>query len=607
MTLNRCAALACLVALAAGTGSAQSGFDHFVTRRADTLFDGDRPLRFISFNIPNLHYVEDFLPFDGTDPFRFPDAFEIRDALSSITQLGGKVTRMYVLSVRRQDDLPGLPRHVEAPGRFNERAFQTLDTVMAIANEVGVRVIVPFVDNWPWWGGIREYAGFRGKPKEAFWDDRQIIDDFKATIRFLVTRRNTVTGILYKDDKALLGWETGNELDAPFSWTSDIAGYLKSLDSNHLVIEGKHAPELSEEAVADSNIDVVTTHHYGDPEKSLRLIVENRALARGRKPYLVGEYGIVPFPDIRAITDTIIQQGLAGGMIWSLRPHAREGGYYGHYEYANTAAYHWPGSAAGDPYNERLVMNFLRDRAYRIDGMLPPREEIPDPPVLLPITHPGRISWQGSVGAATYRIERRTDDLRWNAIGKNIEDNRTAGQPLFCDTSAEIGHDYDYRLVAVNDAGESDWSNVVGKVRPASKLLVDEMKDFSLICQKEGSFRLLSMDEIRKAKEDRDRLTGIPGSFLVYKLPGDVLNIRVEWLRGGSEAGVVVQVSDDGRAFDSLADAQQRAFVFPSNEYGYYDAVATTGSGRPGVRYVRVVLKENTQVGRIEIEYGEER
>ena len=140
-------------------------FDHFITRNGDKLFDGDRQLRFISFNTPNLHYLEDYLPFEGVDPWRLPDEFEIRDALMSVKQFGGKVTRIYVLSVRREDDPPGLIRHVEGPGLFNEEAFKTLDKVLQVANEVGIRLIIPFVDNWHWWGGPREYAGFRESPK----------------------------------------------------------------------------------------------------------------------------------------------------------------------------------------------------------------------------------------------------------------------------------------------------------------------------------------------------------------------------------------------------------------------------------------------------------
>ena len=64
-------------------------------------------------------------------------------------------------------------------------------------------------------------------------------------------------------------------------------------------------------------------------------------------------------------------------MIWSLRFHCREGGFYRHYEYADTESYRWPGFTDGDVYNESVVLSYLRERAYAVDGQLPPR--IPAP------------------------------------------------------------------------------------------------------------------------------------------------------------------------------------------------------------------------------------
>jgi hypothetical protein len=40
-------------------------------------------------------------------------------------------------------------------------------------------------------GGIVEYAGFRGKPADAFWTDPQVIADFKQTIAYVLNRKNT--------------------------------------------------------------------------------------------------------------------------------------------------------------------------------------------------------------------------------------------------------------------------------------------------------------------------------------------------------------------------------------------------------------------------------
>jgi endo-1,4-beta-mannosidase len=163
--------------------------------KGDQLMEAGRPFRFISFNIPNLHLVEDNMVFEDDNAWRWPDAFEITDALESVRQQGGTVVRTYVLSVTRAADPAGVPRHVLGPGRFNEDGFRVLDRVLQVANQTGVRVIIPLVDNWSWWGGRAEYAGFRGKPKEAFWTDPQIIADFKETLRFVLTRTNSLTGV----------------------------------------------------------------------------------------------------------------------------------------------------------------------------------------------------------------------------------------------------------------------------------------------------------------------------------------------------------------------------------------------------------------------------
>ena len=129
-------------------GAADSALVNFITARDGKLFDGQKEFRFISFDIPNLLIIEDNVPFAEENPWRLPDKFEINDALETLQQLGGTVTRSYVITVVKTNDLPGTPRHVLAPGKFNEAAFRALDEVLAAANRTGVRLIIPLVDNW---------------------------------------------------------------------------------------------------------------------------------------------------------------------------------------------------------------------------------------------------------------------------------------------------------------------------------------------------------------------------------------------------------------------------------------------------------------------------
>jgi len=583
-------------------------FKNFVTRQGDRLIDGDRPFRFISVNIPNLHYIEDNLELLGTNPWRIPNEFEIRDALGAVKLMGGKVARIYVMSVRRPDDGPDVIRHVDGPGKFNEEAFKGLDRVLQIANEVGVRLIIPFVDNWKWWGGPAEYAAFRGKSRDDFWVDPELVADMKATINYVINRKNSLTGVSYKDDKAILAWETGNELRPPFAWTREIAAYIKTLDRNHLLLEGVHYTNLSTEALDDPNLDILSSHHYGNPVASLEAITANAEMARGKKPYIVGEYGLIPTQDLVAITDTIIHQGIAGGMVWSLRFRNRDGGFYFHHEYYNYSAYHWPGFETGTPYDERVVLSVLRERAFAIDSLVPPRLPAPGAPTLCEISDVSAITWQGSVGAQSYAVERRdADSVAWRVIAQNVDESRVQYRPLFNDETAEIGRKYFYRIQARNESGTSAYSNVIGPVAVSSRTMVDDMDSFGKVFQKDGDLSVLTLQDIRRAKEERSRVTGEEGSYVMYKIPGNAWTIKVDALCPEEDSNVSVAV-DSALGTMRTLPMNDRRYHFEANEYGFYDAVSYTADQLPpGTQYVKIILHEGVQICRVEIRYGSAR
>jgi len=586
-------------------GCASSVFNNFVTRDKDKLMDGDKQLRFISFNIPNLHYVEDYLPFNVSNPWGLPDEYEIRDALTTIKHLGGKVTRMYVISVRKPEDTPDIIRHVEGPGKFNEEAFKALDKVLQVANEVGIRVIIPFVDNWRWWGGPYEYALFRGKGKDLFWSDSLLISDFKQTINFVINRKNTFTGVQYKDDKAIFAWETGNELDAPYSWTKEIAAYVKSLDNNHLLIEGRHSTSLVQEIIDDQNIDVVSTHHYGDPKISLEKISSNQKLAKGNKPYVIGEYGIIPTKDIKAITDTIINKDIAGGMLWSIRYRNKNGGFFHHYEYNNYASYRWPGFTSGDWYDEKNVLNIIREKAYQIEGLPVPPVPVPETPTLFDINDVSEISWQGSTGAQNYTLERKEEYAGdWEIIAKDYDDAKYSYRSLYCDETAQVGKRYFYRIKAKNESGESGYSKIIGPVQVTFNKLVDEMADFNKVFQKDGDLQLLTYQDIRQAKEDRTRLAGKKNSYIIYKTPSQIDEIKIDVFFSKDTSKIEIFSSTDLNSFQPV-EANKTSYASGKNDYGFFNPVSFTSNNLPaGSKYLKVVLSEGAQISRIEIKYN---
>ena len=425
---------------------------------------------------------------------------------------------------------PDVPRHVLGPGRFNEEAFRALDQVIQAADENGVRLIIPLVDNWIWQGGRAEYAGFRGKLKEDFWTDPQLIADFKETIRFVLLRTNTLSGVRYADDPAILCWETGNELQSPPAWTREIAAYIKSLDSNHLVMDGFNASHLRPESLAMPEVDIVTTHHYpGSKIPFARLIRENAAMARGKKPYVIGEFGFVSTPEMEETIKAIIDTHAAGGLLWSLRFHDRDGGFYWHSEPSGGnryKAFHWPGSSIGAGYDEINLLAMVRRYAFAIRGMPEPPVPVPAPPTLLPVTDAAAISWQGSVGASSYIVERAPNaGGPWSVAGDGIDESFTQYRPQFADPSVSSGEWY-YRVRSVNAAGRSEPSNLSGLVRVNHGTLVDELADFSKVHAVEGGLAIQTRNS-RQAKEDAHRAAGNAGDALVYQVPTSVRGFRV--------------------------------------------------------------------------------
>ncbi len=577
----------------------------FITVRGDQLMDGNQPFRFISFDIPNLQMIEDNMPFMETNPWRLPDEFELTDALVTVRQMGGTVVRTYVLSVVRTNDLPGMPRHVLGPGKFNEEAFRELDLALKITNEQGIRLIIPLVDNWKWQGGRAEYAGFRGKDRDDFWTDPRLIADFKETIRFVLMRTNTLTGVRYCDDKAILCWETGNEISSTTEWTREIARYIKSLDTNHLVMDGRAGP-LQPELLAIPEIDIVTTHHYPNPRRTTpfaQLIRENAAMAKGRKPYVVGEFGFVPTDQMAAAMQTIIATGISGGLLWSLRFRDRDGGFYWHSEPSGGNLYkgfHWPGSTNGAAYDEINLMASVRRFAFAIRGLTPPPIPAPAPPRLLPITDTAAISWQGSVGAASYTVERAPKtDGPWTMAGTNIDESFVQYRPLFNDESAPKGNWY-YRVRAKNEAGLSEPSNVVGPVAVTHATLVDELADFSKVRARQGQIGITTRNT-RKVKEDAHRAAGNAGDALIYELPTSIEGFRVFTFFPNKIADLKCSISEDGKTYHEV-QVDKNEYFSGAGDYGYWAPVLYhAGNIGGGAKFLKIGLTGETQIGRVEI------
>jgi mannan endo-1,4-beta-mannosidase len=587
--------------------------EHFITRRGDKLFAGDQEFRFVSFNIPNLHLVEDDLTPGRATAWGWPNEFEITDALESVDQMGGNVVRTYVLSVRKDGSDMGDHFYVTGPGEFNEEAFEVLDLALKIAREKGIRLIVPLVDQWWWMGGRQEYAAFRGKQADDFWTDEQIIRDFEETIRYVLNRKNSLTDVAYKDDPTIFGWETGNEIKPPHKWTARIAAFIKSIDSKHVVIDGNSLEGVSQEQLDDPNIDVITTHHYPRPSGNfISPIREAWGQCKGKKPYFVGEFGFVPASEVKEVLDLVVDEGMSGALIWSLRYHHRDGGFYWHSEPLGAGlfkAYHWPGFANGDAYEETETLKHTRNAAFAIRGLDVPPIPKPQPPNLLPIADPSAISWRGSVGAAEYDVLRiENDGDGWEVVRQSISDAALPYSPLFNDESAVTGKEYYYAVVARNASGSSKPSNKVGPVKAIQRSFVDNCLDTSHV-KLEGDVKFATGED-RKTREDSHRLKFAPGGSITYEVAEPIAEFEIAAYFPDDETKFEVAASSDGNSFEPC-EYESQELSKTKNDYGYLRHAVLNGNNLPNdAKFLRITYPSQSQpdshaqIGRVVIHYG---
>jgi len=465
-----------------------------VVRNGDVLIENGKPFRFLGLAAPNLQANESQLLSDWSN--RFPDEYELRDALDSLRRVGARATRTFSLSIHHPAD-GGVPVYLPARRTYNEEAFRCLDRLLALCHEYDVRIILPFIASQSFGTirGVDEFAQLSGKPGVVFWTDAEVKEDFRHFLHYVLNRRNTVSGLLYKDDPAILAWQLGNELGsypydrkldpAPWEriiteWSLEMAAYLKREDPRHLVMEAGGANR--EALLADPNIDVISEHLYeywnrlgGRPSELAPLALEARQQCKGRKPLIVDEFGLGSVENQRRLMRCIREEGIVGGLMWSLRSHRRDGGWYWHNEGGTPVnSFHVPGFAAGAAYDEIELLNLLREEAYAIRGLsVPPIQ----PPTVTPVLIHSEVgfTWRGSAGASSYVIERALSSAGpWTVLATGLVDSVIAdvktfeaapwspsSRPdarLFVDKAAPRDRDSWYRIKAVNTAGESAWS-----------------------------------------------------------------------------------------------------------------------------------------------------
>jgi len=244
-----------------------------------------------------------------------------------------------------------------------EFGLQKLDKVISIAEKHGIRLIIPFTNNWEHYGGMEEWVRNFGYDKhEQFYTVPEIKKSYKKYVKTILNRTNTITGKKYKDDGTIFAWELANEprgwgngfpIEKPYStdiltnWMDEMSTYIKKHDKKHMVSTGEEGFGLAgvdtdndiyefadgndfKRNAGLKNIDFATIHLYPNywgfkdfVKEGIQYIVShaNAAKKELNKPIVMEEFGI--WADKRdevlpALMQTMVDHDFNGIMYWML-------------------------------------------------------------------------------------------------------------------------------------------------------------------------------------------------------------------------------------------------------------------------------------------------
>lgn len=241
-----------------------------------------------------------------------------------------------------------MPPMQRGPGEADEDLLKGLDYLLSGMAERGMRAVLYLNNFWDWSGGMAAYVDWAEQTlvhepapvnrswKElvqraaSFYGNPQANGYYREHIRRIVTRRNTVSGVSYAEDPAIMSWQLANEprpgifgtgarrnLTSFIEWIDSTAAYIHELDRNHLISTGSEgcagcldSEECFEEAHRTPGIDYLTIHvwpynwRWFDPRRSLETLPQSmersrryilrhiELAARLGKPIVLEEYGL---------------------------------------------------------------------------------------------------------------------------------------------------------------------------------------------------------------------------------------------------------------------------------------------------------------------------
>ncbi|CAK7211356.1 hypothetical protein SBRCBS47491_001096 [Sporothrix bragantina] len=123
-----------------------------------------------------------------------------------------------------------------------ENGLPRLDYVVSTAERLGLKLVLPFINNWSDLGGMATYATAYGNHSDPFatfnfYASERAQRVYRDYIRILVER--------YRSSPAIFSWQLCNEprcegcdSSVIYNWAANTSAYIKQLDPHHMVSLG---------------------------------------------------------------------------------------------------------------------------------------------------------------------------------------------------------------------------------------------------------------------------------------------------------------------------------------------------------------------------------
>lgn len=313
---------------------------------------------------------------------------ELRHMMKEQENVGTSVMRVFTSSFERVPNSM-MPEF----GVVSESSLRRLDLLLLEAAKRNIRIILVLSNYWPFLGDMQTWVDMAypndGRPLETFYTDEFLKDEYKWFVSQILKRRNTYTGILYKDDPSIFSYELANEprtskgYDRSIGrrpgaticdWVAEMSSFVRSIDSNHLLTVGDEGMRADLTPSRDENhgwlnnghegvdftcnlqyADVATVHLYPDswsfgpgefPWLGPNYLKDRRDVAWSMdKPVILEEYGMRRgYLAERSqlfgwVHEQIKDLGYAGSLVWAVSHEPVEEYQYGYYGYNDGQGY----------------------------------------------------------------------------------------------------------------------------------------------------------------------------------------------------------------------------------------------------------------------------